>query len=697
MSTMHITPNVAGQGETVTATLNDGSFDFSTIPAHLAPALTVSLLARGGVSAALNFIIPNPRIVDWQTIEFDIPTVGPLNPAGTNVPEGYYLVNVRMLGWAASGHPDLRVQRAPTVTPTVPSPAPAPRPAPPRRSVGYSYPPGWRFLMGLSRIMLRYLIIPASRLFRRFMTTTPMLLLTGRMPIRLIGAVRGGARAVALFGMPGPRVRMNSVQPLVDAEENFPVWERLINEANDYIYIATLAFDEMTNLKNTSQAYGPSNTPNLWTGIGKALKDRAARSLTNPIEIRVLLWETTFFADANEYEPHMTDIGDLGTVILKWGQVRGNSRTQFLINMKQKSAAPEALLTRFYNSYQGADDDDDLPFPSGIETALQDHTTRPTLGSHHQKFILTEKGAWIGGLNTLKQQWDFKLHWYNDQRRASSGEGPTSAGVGDNAPWHDTGALVKGDVVAKVFKTFAERWDQAVLTRGPYHALAGDLPSGNGNLANYLRGRTFARASRFAGARRINRSVAEQQHIVDSANVAVSLPKGTAWALNRGATEIKQHYRQALDKMNHPDSFIYFENQYFTDYDYTKRLYKRWKDNQLNGPAARSHAVFRIRRHSLCTATHAGLDRGTLHPLHTQGRDALPEMAGGQDGAIGLQARCERPLGSVLRRPGPGSRHRVPGPRRPGRSGRTRLRLGVQGEAGRPGQSGRQLENGCER
>lgn len=584
LSTIYLDKSDVGPGETVTGTLTDRSLDFSTIPTHLAAMFRVTLLAQGGSSAALVFLVPDVRFVGPSRIEFDIPPVGPVSASGNTVPPGVYTAQFAYGFWSATGTPLLRVRTNPARSPS------ASRPPGPVTVPGAALFTAMRRLASSVFSLIRYY-------YRSLVLSFPIQLLFGRIPLRVLGQAQLAARYMDRFfqavNSPAPVGGDSSVRPLIDAEENWPVIESMINDAEKFIFIVSLGVDERTNLKNTDQHDRPGRPESEWLDLERALKKRIEQTASHPLEIRVLAWETTFFADPNEYEEHFTDIGDLGIVTKNWGNVKSNSFQGFLRNIRPYSAASDDLLRVFYRGYRNAADHEDLPFPSGIEVAIEDHPTRSVLGSHHQKFILTEKSAWVGGLNLLKQQWDMQTHLHPDARRDHSGEGPYHPDPDEVPPWHDTGALIKGFAPRKVFPTFAERWDKAVMTRGPYEPLAQEISHRFSTIEAHLRSPAVARASRFGGRIRAFNSTIDGPYIVDSSNVAVSLPKGTAWAARSGVTHIKEHYERSLDVMakqnaQAPGPFVYIENQYFTDVGFTKKLFDRWRRNvDTPGPGGR--------------------------------------------------------------------------------------------------------------
>jgi hypothetical protein len=414
VTTIRLDKDTVGPNETVRGRLDDGSLDFTAIPAHMSGAFRVVLTAIGGSSAALNFIIPNPRFVDRTTVEFTIPRVGQLTPRGDTVPEGSYRVTFAYGFWSAVGVPGLRVLANPSA-------APARNP----NTYTYSFPSG-SWAARVSRAVLA-IAAPLQYVYTGLLRTRLFGLLTGRLTLQMLTQRDLAGQLQKTFfqtvSSPSPGASgSTSVRPLLDATENYPEWETLIEDAQQFVYVVSLGFDEKTNLKSTDQLERPGRPESEWRTIEQVLKARARRP-GNRVEIKVLIWESTGLADWNEYEDWFTDIGDLGVVELRWRDVRGADVDEFLRRIRPHTGAPDDLLRVFYSAYRNAAPDEVLPFPSGIEIALEDHPVRSVVGSHHQKFILTDRGAWIGGMNTLRHQWDTADHVYRDARRSHSGEG----------------------------------------------------------------------------------------------------------------------------------------------------------------------------------------------------------------------------------------------------------------------------------
>lgn len=397
---------------------------------------------------------------------------------------------------------------------------------------------------------------------------------------------RGPARDIDTFfnNATTQSVFATSVTPLIDAEENFPAIESLIEDAERFIYIVNLGLDEKTNIKHTDQIYQSGRPESEWLSIEKALKNRIARNSSPPLEIKILLWNTFVFADADQYSGDFSDVGDMIVVRKRWGDVNGpdpQTRTfgQFLTRIRRVSCARRSILEKFYEAYRGERDGTVLPFPTGIEVALEKHPTRWTLGSHHQKIILTDKGAWVAGMNLLKHHWDTQQHFFKDPLRAHSGEGLVFHSEGNNLPWHDTGALVRGDsALRQIFKDLWKRWDTALRHYQPYTHLGSVVSNYSGTLTMYLNSRQVTNESKFNGGGRPFNSVPDRPLVVRS-NIAVSMPRGSGRARRNGVVDIKEHYWRSLDAMAGQRSFIYIETQFFTSHAFTKAVFSRWKIN----------------------------------------------------------------------------------------------------------------------
>ncbi len=69
---------------------------------------------------------------------------------------------------------------------------------------------------------------------------------------------------------------------------------------------------------------------------------------------------------------------------------------------------------------------------------------------------------------------------------------------------------------------------------------------------------------------------------VNHADITVSLPKNAARAEKKGTKEIMDHYMDTLSNLTRPNSFLYMENQYFTDYRIVIKIEEKWRTLPIN-------------------------------------------------------------------------------------------------------------------
>jgi phosphatidylserine/phosphatidylglycerophosphate/cardiolipin synthase-like enzyme len=241
------------------------------------------------------------------------------------------------------------------------------------------------------------------------------------------------------------------------------------------------------------------------------------------------------------------------------------------------------VLRRFYDEYAGeVSANAAVPFPTGIHVSLESHPhfgIVGSLGSHHQKFIVTEKGLYVGGFNLSKADWDTPQHLVEDPRRDTS----NTSGSGGVMPRHDTGAIVRGQVIGEALKTFAFRWDDALEENGAFAPLIEELPAGSGDLEDYLESPGFLASLRLVPELpRLTADIdasADPSQLVDAAGIAVTLPTGTAWAEVTDVTDILDRYSRAIASLSERNSFLYIENQYFDNVEIARRILDRWIQN----------------------------------------------------------------------------------------------------------------------
>ncbi|MCP4255329.1 MAG: hypothetical protein GY775_18385 [Candidatus Scalindua sp.] len=389
----------------------------------------------------------------------------------------------------------------------------------------------------------------------------------------------------------------NSVKPLIDGENVFPEIAKIIKGAQRWCYIGIWGFDEEVRFHKDGQ--NNSTVPTAEKMLKK--KDVSMlRSGTTP-DIKVLVWNATA---EDDYSGRGNNVGDISIVTVNWKEIKEKSEAKFIEYMrKRESAADEKLLLYFFKVYGEMETlrpDSKVCFPSGIYVVLQKHNTN-FLGSHHQKFVLTEKACYIGGLNFHKEYWDTQKHELNNENRKSSNSSK------DPGSLHDTGSIVQGQIIKEVLRTFGGRWNECIGSSSGYGYLtywlrnkAKQKASGKArkdfkkhrqnkrdsirfsDLENYLIAHLPSNVKRQAIQGVQFNSAADPKFTVNHADITVSLPRNAAWAGKKGEKEIMDHYMETLSNLTRPNSFIYMENQYFTDHRIVIKIEEKWCTLPIN-------------------------------------------------------------------------------------------------------------------
>ncbi len=386
--------------------------------------------------------------------------------------------------------------------------------------------------------------------------------------------------------------KMNSVKPLIDGENVFPEIASIIKDAQRWCYIGTWGFDEDIRFSGKGQDDEKVHTAEIM------LKDKAISMLRAGItpDIKVLVWDAT---GENDYSGRGNNVGGISIVTTRWKEIKDLSEDKFVEYMrKKKSAADKKLLLYFFKVYGEMETlrpGYKVYFPSGIYVVLQKHNTN-FLGSHHQKFVLTEKACYIGGLNFHREYWDTQKHEPANARRKSSNSSK------DPGPLHDTGSIIRGQIIKEVLKTFGWRWNECIDISSGYGCLIHRLREkarqkalGKArknykirmqnqrdskrylDLENYLYKQLPSKAKRQAIQGVRFDTTADTDFTVDHARITVSLPKNAAWAGEQGEKEIMLHYEKTLSSLTRPGSFLYMENQYFTDHRIATKVEAQWR------------------------------------------------------------------------------------------------------------------------
>ena len=431
----------------------------------------------------------------------------------------------------------------------------------------------------------------------------------------------------------------NSVKPLIDGEEVFEDIAKLINDAQRWCYLVVWGFDE--NIRFSRNGQNDTATPTAM----QLLKQKAVTMLRDGIipDIKILIWNGLLDDDYSN-EDGSNDVGDLAVVTVPWKEVKCLMDQQFLDYMRnQLSAADDQLLLKLLNSYRGIQElqDDDsvgVSFPSGIHVALQKHPMdtselvpsffdgltkslkriflnqvskalsyigiakyeeKSIMGSHHQKFVLTERGCYIGGLNFQKDYWDSREHLLIDSRRDSSDKRLPSRITRCVPPLHDTGTIVRGPIIHEVMKTFAMRWDEAIRNKGGYDHLAQILASKSEKaqspsdrhkykeLSAYLRTlHPYLYERQVVGVARYD-TVADSAFPADHVDITETMPKNAYQFGSNAKTDVLQHYEQTISTLTGSVSFLYMENQYFSKHVIAEKIEAQWRANREHkGPFA---------------------------------------------------------------------------------------------------------------
>ena len=611
MPNLLLDKDTAGPQEWVTAMQPTLVHDFTRYPRIGIIVSLVEVTGGAGTAGARQFVLPDVQVQSPTQMSFRIPDVGPNDPR--KVPEGRYQVTIR-LGMAAVLNCDpilrVRIARAYVI-------------------------PGGVTLRTFTRHALQLTLGAVANAAAPVMY---QLTAAGRAGVG--AAHQAQSRVQSFWGGSTPSGTPDTVELLIDGMANMPAIDELCRTAEHFIYFAFLALDEDTRLTTGSQT-GPS--ANAWH-LERVLKDALTRRPEGALDVKVLVWEPPagvvggILIDMDLYATYFTDLGDLTQTRVRWGSVRGANFSEFRRRVTQVSGAAINFLNEFRDRwYRNASDNDDVYLPSGVHVAVEKH---PNLtGSHHQKFVLTDRGLWVGGLNFQKHYWDATEHYMGDMRRASSGEAGHQPVAPNVMPWHDVGAVVRGKIAADAGPSFENRWNAAIRNQSAVVPLINLVQSAFPDLARRLE----------SFKPRVSGLVLQQMQptsgrgtVVESAAILETLPPGTGWArflVNhtasappppRGqilgrfrallafraavsrlahqlfaplqpasapnalhfAAQNLEAYMEAIERMDEPFraddrkfSFIYLENQYFTHLEITEALLERWKQNvQASGP-----------------------------------------------------------------------------------------------------------------
>jgi phosphatidylserine/phosphatidylglycerophosphate/cardiolipin synthase-like enzyme len=453
------------------------------------------------------------------------------------------------------------------------------------------------------------------------------------------------------FALSGP----TSVEPLQDGSQVYPAIAQLVAGAHQYVHVAIWGFDDELRWDGNTQfpilhsRYSPLRNPALPRDTVEDLncnQGPLARLPAGPLgaigpldpssaivllrckaaelaytleltpgltakqkdqqraEVMVMVWHNHLDPD---FDLPMTNLDDLEYILLDRSTLIGWTPVQLHDEMRRRGSGESMEVLLAFQSYYKSSAfgfAGQVPMPTGVSVMTQLNNNSLT-ASHHQKLVETELGAYIGGLNFLKEYWDTTGHILNSAVRFSSGSpfGHVLStlygvpGVEDyNGPLHDTGSIVQGDAVHDVNQVFRARWlsnlnhfagvDATGEGQTPYGyikaVLKADYPYASVPLVSYINGlESTPRVPSLAPAL----IPANPKFVVTVPPVlAVSRPKGSY----SGAVlhQVRDEYNSTIrGLMPSTSSFAYFENQFAEDYDIFRELWKACNPKQPNDPA----------------------------------------------------------------------------------------------------------------
>ncbi len=495
------------------------------------------------------------------------------------------------------------------------------------------------------------------------------------------------AASALLALLSAPARAESSIEPMNDASRVYPRIARLINDAQQYVHVAIWGFDDELRLSATgetpvllsrqSPSLAPPNsrespvenlhcdlndaknlqaTPDPESSIvllrckatDLALRGEAAAATPTDkdkarSEVMVLVWNNLFDDLFNAgLQKAATNVDDLAYLWVRrtdllnsWIaagprlhdelRTRGSGESMEVLNELQR------LYGRLLQNTTQRPRPEYLPMPTGIYVlSASNFAPNFPFGSHHQKLLATERGAYVGGLNFLKEYWDTPEHDPSSSGHFTSG-GLAAIENLQPSKWqsnflqqlrlnfaagfeypsidrtylgtlHDTGSIIRGDLLLGVNDLFSQRWQSAFYS-GPLTGAA--LASVNTSLADSLVSRLTAYGRlkevlvglfpkdrknpdliaiesyldqlssglQVSAASTASTSTADPDFAVTHERLTVSAPLGSYFP-NGGADQIRKEYEKAISTLaGRPSSFFYLENQFFQDHDFFKRLF----------------------------------------------------------------------------------------------------------------------------
>ncbi|MEM7038581.1 MAG: hypothetical protein AAF570_16470, partial [Bacteroidota bacterium] len=484
-----------------------------------------------------------------------IPQVGPNDP--NRVPEGTYQVVFRYGAWEGNSHQNLQVV-AQHPQPSTQNPNPGPM---------YTTP-GWPVIP--TTPTPPPVLIPLPNSVQQSITQSLFHSYAGQV----------AQNAQAQNRPPNAPIQTVSIEPLRDGIQVFPRTSQLIQEYEDFLNIAVWGFDEEVRFSANGQR--GNNDPPLYLELRrKALEMRVVHN-RDP-RIKVLIWEATV---DNDYTPEGNYAFKVNTMVYKWRDIEPLSEAQFMQLIRSAFGAErEDILLRILELYRQSNPnpETEVYFPTGVHLVVQNHPIRYLLGSHHQKIVLTEKAAYVGGLNFLREYWDDNEHAQNDNRRETSGTGVSGGGGAIAMPLHDTGAILKGEkLLREVADAFNMRWNMGVPDKGGYPVIVDYLESqtiGWDDLGPLQEIVDMLRGLQPRVSVPTYNSKADPAFGANQAFIRLTLPRDTAYANSKAVNAIRDEYELQLNALKHDTeggAFFYAENQFFEDYDFAQKLFEAW-------------------------------------------------------------------------------------------------------------------------
>ena len=560
-SILTLQPTTVGPRDVFTVTLNDGSLDFTVVGQQIGWLL----VNPSGGTGALYHRIPNARVVDARTVELIIDSVGP--NVVTQVPQGRYTVVGRIGFWEGNSNVTLQVVATSQT-----------RPPPPPPSLASAVP------RGLSTLQLLRVTMPWRA--RGLRSRATVLLNAAGQHI----GMRGPLFQVSPGSPPPPQDP--TILPLIDGENVFPAIADVIRGADHFCYLAVWGLDESVRLTAAGQNDPPSAQTLLREQSVAMARLAEARALPRERDrvhgdVRVLVWDATLDDD---FLGSGNDIGNVGVSTVRWRDVRRLRPRAAAAWLRDNGHSGEsrALLAAIHGLYRRLlSPPAEVVYPSGVLATTQNHPTAPALGSHHQKFCVTENNAYVGGLNLHRDYWDTNDHTHADPNRDTShglGSGGSGAGSG---PLHDCGAIIAdAHAQRRLREVFALRWDDSRTTASAFAGYLravrriSSVADPNDDWVYQRIVRELANTPRaLVGGQSMRVPMTPQPvgEVADHLWVNLTMPAQMPGFDVRDSRQILAGYRQIFGWLGAPPTLAFIESQYFDHKDLAERLLAAWQ------------------------------------------------------------------------------------------------------------------------